>query len=80
MSVATNTLEVDGDQFKPNMMRVASGGGIMLGSDSDAVTAALAMRASKKLAGRTLHLSVQATDVRGRRQVEPLAGTLTVKN
>ena len=44
------------------------------------VTAALAMRASKKLAGRTLRLSVQATDVRGRRQVEPLAGTLTVKN
>ena len=43
------------------------------------VTAALAMRASTELAGRTLRLSVQATDVRGRRQVEPLAGTLTVK-
>jgi hypothetical protein len=42
------------------------------------VTAQLHLRPSKKLAGRTLHLAVQATDARGRTQVEPLAGRLTV--
>jgi hypothetical protein len=42
------------------------------------VTAQLHLRPSKKLAGRTLHLAVQATDARGHTQVEPLAGRLTV--
>jgi N-acetylmuramoyl-L-alanine amidase len=42
------------------------------------VTAHLELRPAKKLAGRTLHLAVQATDARGRTQVEPLAGRLTV--
>lgn len=42
------------------------------------VTVDLDLRPSKKLAGRTLHLMVQATDARGRTQVEPLAGRLTV--
>jgi hypothetical protein len=42
------------------------------------VTARLELRASKKLAGRTLHLAVEATDARGRTQDEPLAGRLTI--
>jgi hypothetical protein len=42
------------------------------------VTATLDLRPSKKLTGRTLHLAVQATDARGRTQIEPLAGRLTV--
>jgi hypothetical protein len=42
------------------------------------VTVDLDLRPSKKLAGRPLHLIVQATDARGRTQVEPLAGRLTV--
>ena len=42
------------------------------------VTAQLNLRPSKKLAGRTLHLTVEATDAKGRTQVEPLAGRLTV--
>jgi hypothetical protein len=42
------------------------------------VTARLELRPSQKLAGRTVHLAVQATDARGRTQIEPLAGQLTV--
>ena len=43
------------------------------------VTADLRLRATKRLAGRTLRLEVQATDVHGHTQVEPLAGYLTVR-
>jgi hypothetical protein len=43
------------------------------------VTAHLRLRPSKQLAGQTLRLAVQATDVDGARQLEPLAGSLTVK-
>jgi hypothetical protein len=43
------------------------------------VTAHLRLRPSKQLAGQTLRLAVQATDVDGARQPEPLAGSLTVK-
>jgi hypothetical protein len=42
------------------------------------VTASLWLRVSPKLAGRALRLAVQATDANGRRQLEPLAGSLTV--
>ena len=42
------------------------------------VTANLSLRVSHKLAGRALRLAVQATDANGRRQLEPLAGSLTV--
>jgi len=43
------------------------------------VTAHLRLRPSKPLAGRTLRLAVRATDVHGTRQLEPLAGSLTIK-
>jgi hypothetical protein len=43
------------------------------------VTAHLRLRPSEQLAGRTLRLAVQATDVDGARALEPLAGSLTVK-
>jgi N-acetylmuramoyl-L-alanine amidase len=42
------------------------------------VTADLDLRPAHKLAGRTLHLAVQATDAQGRTQVEPLAGRLAI--
>jgi hypothetical protein len=42
------------------------------------VTARMWLRPSQRLAGRILRLAVQATDVRGHRQLEPLAGSLTV--
>ena len=42
------------------------------------VTVDLDLRPSMKLAGRTLHLAVQATDAQGRTQLEPLAGQLAV--
>ncbi|SRR6266545_1569330 len=44
------------------------------------ITTHLRLRASKPLAGRTLRLAVQATDVHGARQLEPLAGSLTIKH
>jgi hypothetical protein len=43
------------------------------------VTARLRLRPSKQLAGRTLRLAVRAMDVRGGRQLEPVAGSLSVK-
>ena len=42
------------------------------------VTARIWLRPSRRLAGRTLRLAVRATDVHGHRQLEPLAGSLTV--
>jgi hypothetical protein len=43
------------------------------------VTARLRLRPSKQFAGRTLRLAVQAMDVRAGRQLEPLAGSLTIE-
>jgi hypothetical protein len=43
-----------------------------------AVTARLALRLDPELAGRTLGLEVEATDTRGRRQLERAAGTIRV--
>ena len=42
------------------------------------VTARLTLRASERMAGRSLHLAVEATDADGHRQLEPLAGRLTI--
>jgi hypothetical protein len=44
------------------------------------VTARIWLRPSKRLAGHTLRLAVEATDVHGHQQLEPLAGTLTITN
>ena len=78
--------EVGSITVDPARGRLSGDGALRLGHDGSKVshhgktaTAAVALRVSRKLAGRTLRLTVQATDVRGRRQVEPLAGTLTVK-
>jgi hypothetical protein len=43
------------------------------------VTADLRLRPSKQLAGKTLRLAVEATDAHGKRQIEPLAGSLAVR-
>jgi hypothetical protein len=42
------------------------------------VTARAWLRPAQRLAGRTLRLAVEATDVHGHLQLEPTAGTLTV--
>jgi hypothetical protein len=42
------------------------------------VTAKLAMRLPKSLAGQNLRLAVQATDRHGHRQLEPDAGAIHV--
>ena len=42
------------------------------------VTARLSIRLAKRLAGQTLALEVEATDTRGRRQLERGAGTIRV--
>jgi hypothetical protein len=44
------------------------------------VTARLALRLDDSLAGRTLTADVQATDTRGRRQLERKAGSIRVRN
>jgi Ca2+-binding RTX toxin-like protein len=65
--------------------RVSDRGGVQLMRGASTVrhhgktvTAHLALRASSRLAGRTLHFTVAATDAGGHRQIEPLAGGLTV--
>ena len=49
-----------------------------VGHHGKTVTAELVLRPSKRLAGRSLRLAVQARDVHGKRQLEPLAGSLTI--
>ena len=49
-----------------------------LAGKGKAVTARLALRLHDRLAGRTLTADVQATDTRGRRQLERNAGSLRV--
>jgi hypothetical protein len=53
--------------------------GSKVGHEGKTVVAALNLKVAKRLAGQTLRLSVQATDVHGRAQVEPLAGSLIVR-
>jgi hypothetical protein len=68
----------------PTRGRVSGGGDLQLMGKASTVrhhgktvTADLALRASRQLAGRTVHFAVYATDANGRRQLEPLAGGLT---
>jgi hypothetical protein len=49
-----------------------------LGTRGKAATARLALRVDPSLAGERLRLEVEATDVRGRRQLETRAGTLRI--
>jgi N-acetylmuramoyl-L-alanine amidase len=69
----------------PAHSRLTDRGGLQLMRDASTVrhhgktvTADLALRASSALAGRTVHFTVYATDDQGHRQLEPLAGGLTV--
>jgi hypothetical protein len=50
----------------------------MVRHDGKTVTAELMLRPSKRLAGRSLRLAVDARDVHGKRQLEALAGSLTI--
>jgi hypothetical protein len=69
----------------PRRARIAAGGavrlvrrGTRLTRDGKTVTAQLALRLDESLAGRTLKAEVEATDRRGRRQLERDAGTVRV--
>jgi hypothetical protein len=69
----------------PRRARIATGGaaelvrrGTRLTREGTTVTAHLALRLDKSLAGRTLTAEVEATDRRGRRQLEREAATVRV--
>ena len=71
--------------IQPRRERIAGAGAVelvrratRLGHDGQTVTARLALRLDESLAGRTLTADVQATDVRGRRQLERDAGKVRV--
>ena len=51
-----------------------------MGHEGKAVTAKLALRLPKSLAGETLSVDVAATDGKGRTQVEPAAAVITVSS
>jgi hypothetical protein len=46
--------------------------------DAKTVTGTITVRLGRSLAGQTLRVAVQATDIHGQRQLEPLAGTVFV--
>jgi hypothetical protein len=52
--------------------------GSTVGHEGKTVVASLNLKVAKRLAGQTLRLSVEATDIHGRTQIEPLAGSLIV--
>ncbi len=62
--------------------RAGRGGALLLeaspAAHPHAVTAKLALRLPKSLAGETLSVDVAATDAKGRTQVEPAAALITV--
>jgi hypothetical protein len=58
---------------------VGLAGGSRVEHHGKTVTAKLAVRPAKSLAGERLRLDVQATDRRGRTQLEPAAGTIAVR-
>lgn len=71
--------------IRPKTGRISAGGAVSLlrkhtrlTSEGKSVTARLAVRVDHSLAGQTLTAEVQATDTRGRRQLEPDAGTILV--
>ena len=69
--------------IRPRAERVVAGGAVdlvraRLSHTGKTVTARLALRFDTRLAGKTLSVEVQATDTRGRRQLERDAGTIRV--
>jgi hypothetical protein len=69
--------------IRPRAERVVAAGAVdlvrsRLSHKGKTVTARLALRLDKSLAGKTLSAEVQATDTRGRRQLEGDAGTIRV--
>jgi hypothetical protein len=69
---------------RPRDERLTADGSVELSAGSRVahqgrtVTAKLALRLSKSLAGRYLRIAVQATDRHGHKQLEPDAGTIRV--
>jgi hypothetical protein len=71
--------------IRPHAERIVAGGSVelmrkhaRLSHEGKTVTARLALRLDASLAGTTLSAEVQATDTRGRRQIERDAGTIRV--
>ncbi len=71
--------------IRPRAERIVAGGSVelmrkrtRLSHKGTTVTARLALRLDASLAGKTLSAEVQATDTRGRRQIERDAGTIRV--
>jgi hypothetical protein len=70
--------------IRPRADRIDDGGAVKvlpksrLSRAGGKVTARLALRIDRDLAGRRLHADVEATDVRGRKQVERDAGAIRV--
>ena len=84
LRLVRNGVAVGEITVRPRGERIAAGGAVALGRASrithkgKTVTARLSIRLAKRLAGQELALEVEATDVRGRRQLEPRAGTIRV--
>ena len=73
--------------IRPRGQRIAADGAVALVRKASRLTAKgkrvsarLAIRPDRSLAGQTLKVEVEATDVRGRRQLEREAGTIRVAN
>jgi hypothetical protein len=71
--------------IRPRGERITAGGAVALAREhtrvahkGKTVTARLAVRVDASLAGQALEAEVEATDTRGRRQLEPNAGTFRV--
>jgi hypothetical protein len=70
--------------ISPRGRRIADSGAVTvlrrsrLARDGKTVSARLALRLNRKLAGRRLRVEVEAVDVRGVRQIEPRAGSIRI--
>jgi Ca2+-binding RTX toxin-like protein len=85
LRLTRNELPVGGITIRPRAGRIAAGGAVelvrkrtRLTRDGKSVSARLAIRLDESLAGQTLTAEVEATDTRGRRQLERDAGTVRV--
>jgi Ca2+-binding RTX toxin-like protein len=85
LRLARDGMPVGEVRIRPRRERIAAAGavklvrrGTRLTRDGKTVTARLALRLDASLAGQTLKADVEATDRRGRRQLERNAGTVRI--
>lgn len=85
LSASDAGIVVGSIKIEPARARITSHGalaaarGSTVGHRGKTVVAHLRLRPSKKLAGRTLRLAVEAGDAHGHKQIEPSVGSLIVK-